>query len=157
MSEATTEGRVTALMGQYAAQMKPWIRFISVLMFICSGLMILVGAGVALIGTLAGAAARETPGAMGLGLVGGALLGGIYVVIGLVYLAPAVFLGRTASAIKRMQSGDPTSALEDVLKNQKSFWRFAGILTLIGIVLAVLGLVAGVGAAILTTLGGVRS
>jgi uncharacterized protein involved in cysteine biosynthesis len=157
VSETTTEGRVTPLMGQYAVQMKPWIRFISVLTFICSGLMIIVGLAVALIGTLAGAIARETPGAMGLGLIGGAFLGGIYMLIGLVYLAPAVFLNRTASAIKRMQTGDPTSALEDVLKNQKSFWRFVGILTLVGIVLGVLALVAGVGAAMLTTLGGVRS
>ncbi len=148
-----TEARITALMGQYAVQMRPWVRFMSVLTFIASGFMILLGLGIALIGTLAGAAARETPSGLGLGLIGGTLVGGIYLVMGALYLAPAVFLHRTAGAIKRMEAGDQTGGLEGVLKNQKSFWRFVGILTLIAIGLMVLGLVAGIGAAVLTTLG----
>lgn len=153
----TNEGRITALMGQYATQMKPWVRFISVLMFIACGFMILAGLGVMLIGTLAGAVARETPGGLGLGLVGGGLLGGVYLLASALYFVPAFFLHRTANAVKRMQAGDQTNGLEGVLKNQKSFWRFVGILTLIFIICMVLALVLGVGAAILTGLSAVRS
>ncbi len=148
------EARITALMGQYAMQMRPWVRLISVLAFIGAGFMVVVGAAFALVGSLAGSALQGTN-ATAFGAVGGAAFGGIYVVLGLVFcLPPAVFLHRTASAIKRMQSGDQTSALEAVLKNQKSYWRFVGILSLIGIVAGVLAFVLGVGAAILIPLLG---
>ncbi len=146
-----SEGRITALMGQYAAQMKPWVRLMSVLSYIGAIFMFVVGAIIALVGSMAGSLAgggSEEFGARGLGMIGGALLGGIYAAMGLIYLPPAIFLGRTASAIGRIQA-DQTTGFEDMLKSQKSFWRYVGILALVMIVLAVLLFVLGVGAAIL--------
>jgi hypothetical protein len=149
VSEATaSEGRVTPLMGQYAAQMKPWVRLMSVLSFLGALVMIAVGAGFALLGTLAGAATQQATGSR-FGAVGGALIGLLYVLLGFVYIPPGVFLHRTASAIKRMKAGDPTSALEDLLKSQKSFWRYVGVLGLVSLGVMVLAFVAGIGAAVL--------
>jgi len=82
------------------------------------------------------------------------LFGWLYILLGVIYIPPGVFLYRTASAIKRMNTGDPTTALEDALKNQKSFWRFVGILSLVGIAIAVLAFIVGVLAAILVPILG---
>jgi hypothetical protein len=145
---AASEGRVTPLMGQYAAQMRPWVRFMSVLTFLAAAFAMIVGAFFALALTLAGVAAQEATGSR-FGALGGAVIGVVYILLGVLYIPPGVFLHRTASAIKRMQAGDATSALEDVLKNQKSFWRFVGILSVVGICITVLAFVVGIGAAVL--------
>jgi ABC-type sugar transport system permease subunit len=66
-------------------------------------------------------------------------------------------LNRTASAARRVGQGDQVNGLEALLKNQKSFWRFVGIVTVIVLILTVLALVLGVGAALLTGLNSVRA
>jgi len=72
----------------------------------------------------------------------------VYVLLAFVYVAPGAYLARYATAIKRLKANSTAGGLEDALKHQKSFWRFAGIVTAIGIVVAVvvvgLAIVAGV-------------
>jgi hypothetical protein len=142
------DGRVTAQMRQYLAQMQPWVRLMSVLTFLAAAFAGIIGVFVALVGTVAGIATRDTSGS-GIGVLGGVLFGWFYILLGAVYIPPGLFLYRTASAIKRMKAGDPTTALEDALKNQKSFWRFVGILSLVAIAIAILVMIAGIIAAVL--------
>jgi hypothetical protein len=77
----------------------------------------------------------------------------VYVLLAFVYVAPGMYLSRYASAIKRLKANATAGGLEDTLKHQKSFWRFVGILTAIGLVVAaivaVLGILAGVIAALM--------
>jgi hypothetical protein len=99
-------------------QTKPWVRFISVMMFIAGALMVLFG-----LFFMVGGAARMPIGLAGFGIV--------YIVIAIIYIIPAVFLwmyaDRMAVFLRNKSSGTLASALEA----QKSFWKFMGILTLI--------------------------
>jgi hypothetical protein len=87
--------------------------------------------------------------------IGGGLLALVYVVLACVYIPLGVYLFRYASAIKHLRANANAGVLEDALKHQKSFWRYAGVLmavclgvTVIGMILAVVvGVIAAVMAA----------
>ncbi len=104
-------------------QTRPWVRFISVMMFIGSGFMVLAGLALAVVGLAgAGAAPQRAVGvALGVG----------YVVMSLIYIIPAVFLWRYADRINAFARERSTGALASALEVQKSFWKFIGVLILI--------------------------
>jgi hypothetical protein len=147
--ELHSSGGPTPLAQHYLDQTRPWVRFMSVVTFVCAGLMVLV-ALVALAASLFGGLAAS--GVEGRGVLGSVVASGVmafvYLVMACVYVLPALYLSRYAAAIKRLQTSSTASGLEDALKHQKSFWRFVGIVTVIGIVIAVLvmglAVVAGV-------------
>jgi hypothetical protein len=112
---------VTPLMAEHLRATKPWVRLISVIMFISVGLMFLGGLGMMFIPTSAGM--------RGAGI--GPLVGIFYFVFGALYLVPAYFLHQYASFIEDFLQGGGDSAMENALGSQKSFWRFVGILTLV--------------------------
>lgn len=97
-------------------QTGPWVRFMSVLMFIGSALMIVGGVAMMAIG------------AMTLGHPENMIIGIIYIPFAILYIMPAVFLGRYASNIKRLNAGRQPGDLEAALESQKSFWKFVGIM-----------------------------
>jgi hypothetical protein len=127
---------ITPAMMACLRQTKPWVRFISIMVFIADvlvfvvGLLLILGAGVfsSLSGTLLGGAP--------LGLIGLS-----YAVIACLFWFPALYLSRYASGIKRACSGDQVGGVEEALKNQRSFWRFAGILLLLFLIFQVVALV----------------
>ena len=102
-------------------QTKPWVRFISVMMFICSALMVLVGFFMML-----GGAIGNSPPGFNMGF-----LGLIYIVMAVLYIVPAVFLWRYADRIALFAQERSTGALALALEAQKSFWKFVGILMLV--------------------------
>ncbi len=115
---------VTHVMIEHLRGTKPWVRFMSVVMFISAGLIFLAGLAIMLI---------PSSGMGGYGL--GPLIGILYILMGGLYLAPAFFLHQFASSISDFLNGGGDSAMENALGSQKSFWRFVGILTLIVICL----------------------
>lgn len=122
---------ITHNMVEALRQTKPWVRFISVLMFIALAFMIL-GALAMLVVGLVGMGNR-----MGMG--GGvpmALLSLVYVVGAILYAPPAVFLWKYASNIGSMAQNQAWG-MEQALKSQKSFWKYVGILMAVMIVLYV--------------------
>ena len=126
--------RYTPLMIQYLRETKPWVRLLSVLGFIFSGLMVLGG----LVVMVAGAAAGEAIGA-GIGVV--------YLVLAGLYLLPLIHLHRYANAIGQAVLGGGATAVEDALLRQRSFWRTVGIMSLVMIglylLIIVVAMVAG--------------
>jgi len=133
ISVATTPKTVAML-----RQTKPWVRFMSILMFIGAAFMIIFGlvAGV-------------------VGIAGGAFEGAVFLILyplmGLLYIFPALFLFRYASRIRDFMAHGLSENLDAALEAQKSFWKFIGILTLIilGIyavifVVAIIALIVGV-------------
>jgi hypothetical protein len=119
-----SHGPITPLMVEYLRETKPWVRFMSVIMFVMVGLILIGSVFMLLIPA------------------GGIFLALIYVAMGVLYLFPAYFLHQYASAIRSLERGGGDVAMEDALRSQKSFWRFVGILTLIimviyGIILVV--------------------
>jgi hypothetical protein len=147
-TESSPASAVTDRTQKYLAETRPWVRFMSIIVFIGAGFMVI--AALAMFAFMsAGGAAANNPLA---GVVGGSGAALIYLALALLYVAPGVFLSRYASAIGRLAKDGSVSTLEDALQHQRSFWRYAGILTLVGLVLAVLviilAIVAGVVAAL---------
>jgi len=124
---------------QYLDQTRPWVRLMSIVTFASAGLMALL-AFVMLVLGMAGGLGGGRRGELGpLGsAIGGGLVSLLYLSLACVYIAPGLFLSRYASAIKRLQTNCSAAVLEDALKHQKSFWRFIGILTIIGIIVGVI-------------------
>lgn len=112
-------------------QTQPWVRFLSVLGFICSALMMLVG--LLGFGTMTLAGADAGPASRFLLLV--------YIPVGVLYFFPSFFLFRYASRINALWTTRSVRQLEDALEAQKSFWKFVGILAAVVIALYLAGIV----------------
>ena len=95
--------------------------FISVLGFVLCGLLVLIG----LIMMLLGGVTDEV------GLVGGIILGFVYLLIAAVYLAVSLQLARYATAIGVFARAPDSLALERALGHQRSFWRLVGIIAIV--------------------------
>jgi hypothetical protein len=106
-------------------QTKPWVRFISISLYIFSGLTLVYGIMIA--------------------VVGGRLLGRIgaapgiaNIIVALCYIFPASFLwayaDRTSVFLQRRSSATLAAALE----SQKSFWKLVGVVMLFGLCICVL-------------------
>jgi hypothetical protein len=109
---------------------QPWVRFLSVLGFICSVLMVFVGSLGFLATLLAGA--RQ-------GLVA-TFVPLVYIPLGIIYFIPSLFLFRYASRINAMWTTRNMRQLEDALAAQKSFWKYVGILAIAVIALYLVGI-----------------
>jgi|WetSurMetagenome_2_1015567.scaffolds.fasta_scaffold225251_2 hypothetical protein len=131
--ESAPPAALTVIAHQYLQQTRPWVRLMSVVTFIGAGLMAVVAGVMLLVGVMGGFAARNgAPSAMG-GAVIGVLTSVFYLVMAAIYVPPAIYLWKYASAIKRLQATADAATLEAALGHQKSFWKFAGICTAIGL------------------------
>lgn len=117
---------------------RPWVRLMSVVMFIIAGFMLLaalamlaVGFGGGRIGNLSGS-----------GLMAGVAL--FYALFALLYIYPARKLWSYASAINQVASNQDSSSLHLALDHQRSFWKFTGLMVLGLIALYVLIIFASV-------------
>ena len=105
-------------------QTRPWVLLMGILCFIVAGLTIL--GGLAFAGMMAfGGAGGPFAGGMGIALPA------IYLIMGLLYIFPGIFLVRYATKINALLSSPTTAALEAALVAQKSFWKFVGISVLV--------------------------
>ncbi|MBK1815348.1 hypothetical protein JIN84_06970 [Luteolibacter yonseiensis] len=129
---AITQGIIEQL-----ARTKPWVRFISVMVFIGAGLMVLL----ALVTMLIGIPANSNP-MFGKGLGFG--FGGIYLLFAGVYIYPGIKLWKYASRIGDLVRSGSVMDLEGALNEQRSFWKFLGIAMLVILSLYVLIIVAAI-------------
>jgi len=119
---------------KFLNQTRPWVRFLSIMVFIGAGFMVIGGLAMLLLsmtGSLVGAGSDT------FGILPGqsVIIGLIYVVLSILYIAPGIFLFRYATAIKVLKSMRTSQALENALKYQRSFWCYVGILTVICLVI----------------------
>lgn len=136
-------GPVSAAAVQALAATKPWVRFMSVMVFIGAAFMVLaaIAMGVAAMsGTMmksSGGAANPFTGPLGLVLIA------VYVVLAIVYIFPGVKLWKYASSIAMLIQTGRDEDLVAALNQQRSFWKFMGVLVLVMLVLYVVLIVAG--------------
>lgn len=130
---AITEEMVNALRGT-----KGWVLLIGILIFIGAAFMVLAGIGMIAGGAAIGGAAPGMPSGMFAGM------GIAYLLIALLYIFPALYLIKYSSAIGRLVSGGQEADMEAALHQQRKFWKFVGVLALIGTVLSVVGIVAAI-------------
>jgi hypothetical protein len=103
-------------------QTRPWVRLVSVVMFLVS-FMMMAGGLFMVVGALGGVG----------GFAGGVgtMVGVVYSVMAMLYIAPAVFLWKYANRIGIFVSDGSTGSLASALESQKSFWKFVGIAMLV--------------------------
>ncbi len=112
---------------QQLAGTKPWVRFISVMMFIGAGFLLLGGLAMGLMGGAIASASKNPmfSGGMGIGIAV------VYVLLALFYLYPAVKLWKYATCIGNLLNSGTLIDLETALSQQRSFWKFVGVITLV--------------------------
>ncbi len=144
-SNLASAGLVSAAAVQQLAATKPWVRFISVMTFIGAGFMSLGAAGMAMMGAMGvtgamGASSRNQVanpfvGGMGFGVAA------LYMVLAIVYLFPGVKLWKYVTAIAELIRTGRDEDLVAALNQQRSFWKFMGIMMIIMICLYILATV----------------
>jgi hypothetical protein len=121
---------VTTRTIEMLSQTRPWVQLIGVLMWIAT--VILAICSIVMI-VLSFMGPNPNP------VVGG--MGVIYLLVILVYWAFAKSLTSYASRINALKASESVADLEDALEAQKGFWRLAGIITVVFLLLYVVILV----------------
>ncbi len=134
-SSAVSEAALAHLAGT-----KPWVRLISVVMFIGAAFILIIAIVFAVAGTAIMANAKL--GAYGAGVTAG--IGIAYGIFALLYIYPALKLWKYASRIGDLLHTRDPLALEMALNEQRSFWKFVGVLVLVMLVLYAVIIVLGV-------------
>jgi hypothetical protein len=137
-----SRGELSETMLRSLKEASPWLRFIGILSFISCGFMTLGGV-VATIVLLAVSSLAEEIGGSYM-----ALLGLLYVVLGVVMFFPARFIYFFGAKIRSYQLNNSQEDLELALKNNKSLWKFFGICCIISLAFVPVGTVVGIIAAI---------
>jgi hypothetical protein len=107
----------------------PWMKFMSIMGFIGSALIIL-SAFVML------AAGSDIP--------NGAIIGVIYIALGGVYIYVSYILWQWASSVSTFVLSRDSRSLENAFARQKALWMTAGILTIVFMALMLIGMIAGI-------------
>jgi len=130
---AITEEMVSALRGT-----KGWVLLIVILLFIGAAITAVMALVMMVGGAAMGAAAQGMPSGMFAGM------GVLYLVMALIYVFQGTYLVRYSSAIGRLLEGGREADMEAALNQQQKFWRLAGVLALIFVVLFLVGMVAAI-------------
>lgn len=136
---------------------RPWVRLLAVLGILSSVVMLLIGAANIVMGAL-GASGGNSAFAE-IGMAGGPILiiGGVfYLLIGFLYLFPSIKLWKFGSSIRQLQLTHGVEDLEAAIAQQRGFWKFTGIMAILGIVLVILMIIGTIvfGAAMASQAGG---
>lgn len=140
----STSGTSTGVVPQEAITQlqgtKPWVRLIGVIMWIAVVLMLLGGVGVAIAGVAGVGAAAQGQGGPQAAMMIGMAVG--YGFVALLYIYPTVKIWKYGTSIGRLVNSRSAEDLVAALDQQRSFWKFVGILFLITIVIYILAIIA---------------
>ena len=150
-----TQGTLSEAMLMYLKAASPWLRFIGILGFIGSGSTALFGVGFTAFGSFVGQVWAQVPGfesfgnlSSSMGLAFGFLVGVIIIACSLLYFFPSLYIYNFGAKIRTYIREGRDQDLEQAFKNNKSLWKFYGIIciiylafiplmTIIGIIVAV--------------------
>lgn len=141
-NSAITQGVMQQLAGT-----KPWVRLISVMMFIGAGLLLVLALVMGLMGGAIASASKNPMFSGGMGIV----IAVVYALMALLYLYPAVKLWKYATCIGNLLNSGTLIDLETALSQQRSFWKFVGVITLVilclyGAIIVIAMVAGGIGA-----------
>jgi len=128
--------KVNEQMIQSMSSTKTWTKLLSIIGFITAGLIIIVGIIFMIFGGAIFSKEAEAPYAV--------LIGIAYILMSLLYIIPSRYLFMYSSALSRFLGAKSELELESALSYQKSFWKFWGILFLIGIIIGTIGIFAAI-------------
>ena len=132
---ASTSFNITQPMLLSLRQTKPWVMLVSVIGFIYIGISVFFS----VVAMFIFSQFNDTG-----SFVSSSMLVVMNILMGILYFFSSLFLFKFASSIGRLLDGGGATEMEEALSNQKSFWKFVGILVIIAIILGVLGVVAAI-------------
>lgn len=125
----------------YLAETARWGKFLSILGFILTGLLLIVGI------FMGSFMASTMSAAEGFGGISSSFFTIVYLAIALVYFFPCLYLFRFSTKAQDALRSNDQSSLTEGFKNLKSCFRFMGILTIVILGFYALAFVIGIGAA----------
>jgi hypothetical protein len=127
VEQGVPRGVLTPAMVLYLKEASPWLRFLGVLGYIGAVILVLVGISFAAV-TAAGLSMLD---AGILGGVTGTLMGGIYLVMGIVAFFPARFTHNFGVKIRNYLLSNGEKELEEALRYNRALWKFNGIVAIV--------------------------
>jgi hypothetical protein len=151
------QAALTDTMLRYLREASPWLRFLGIMGIIASGLMIAGGIIAAIVMSVVPMSLAEELGApdfpmssfLPLGI-----LGLVYVPVGVLFFFPSRFIYLFGAKIRSYMKGNAERELELAFKNNKSLWKFYGILCIINLAFVPLGIAGGLVVAITSAILG---
>jgi hypothetical protein len=147
------EWRLTETMVLYLKGASPWLRFLGILGFIGAGGTMLGGLLFLISGALGGwfladvlASQMDTLDAAEAGIAGGVTIftGILIIITGIICSFPARFVYNFGNKIKNFLQNNSEGELEAAFKNNKSLWKFIGIMAIIYLAFVPVLLIASV-------------
>jgi hypothetical protein len=120
---------VTELTVDLLRQTRPWVLFMAVLAFVGCGLIMVMGVIMVAVGFVS-SGSDPIPKFVGL----------IYLPFALLYIYPGIKLWKYGSAIGRLVTSRTPAELEAALAEQKSFWKYTGVVAAVVLVLYAVGI-----------------
>jgi len=120
-------GSLTATMLKYLKEASPWLKFVGILGFISCGLIILGSISFIIISVVAASLLSE------FGNFPIWLVSPLYLAMGAVLFFPSLFTYNFGEKIRKFLFSNSEEDLEEALKNNKSLWKFYGIMCIISI------------------------
>jgi len=147
------QGTITETMLIYLKGASPWLRFIGILGFIGAGITVLYGIAFFAFVPIVGRVWGEIPGFKQFSAFMGAAFGGTMAVflmgVAVLVFFPSLFIYRFGDKIRSYLRTGTEQELELALKNNKSFWKFIGILHIIELAFIPLLIIGGIIAAVM--------
>ncbi|MCL2231738.1 MAG: hypothetical protein FWB99_01510 [Treponema sp.] len=145
------QGALTEDMLVYLKGASPWLRFVGILGFISAGMMVLWG----LVSLILFPLMRDAWGdfTVALGLVMGGAMAAVFIGMGALIFFPSLFTYRFGGKIRNYLRTGAEQELEQAFKNNKSLWKFVGILCIIYLAFLPLMIVGSIIAAFASVMG----
>lgn len=129
---------LTGTMLRYLKEAVPWLRFVGIMGFISSGFTAIAGISFTVVGLVTTSIADV------FGFFPPGLVGLFYVGLGAVLFFPARFTYSFGSRLRNYQLNNSERELEEAFKNNKSLWKFHGILTIVYLAIIPVSMIIGI-------------
>jgi hypothetical protein len=147
---------LTDAMLSYLKEASPWLKFVGVLGFISSGLPVIWGLSMFAFFPLIKESLNSVPGLEVFGETSGMIFGMsmavFFIGIGVVMIFPSLFIYKKKKKIRDYLQTGSDLELELAFKINKSFWKFVGIFSIVGLASFPLPMIGIIIAALVTTL-----
>ena len=125
--EASNELSLSRGSLSFLSEIARWTKFLSILMFIGIGFMVIIGFFAGSIFDKLGSVSQQPynmpfPGFM---------LGFIYIIMALIYFPPVLYLFNFSTKIKKALANKDNRVLENAFENLKSHYKYIGIFTIV--------------------------
>ena len=133
-----------SLLKTYSSQLAKWQKIVGVFFAVSVVLMVLFGLVCIIFAGQLGSDFEESVG----GAIGIRAMGVLYFLLGLLYFFPTKYLLNSAKKIKEWVVSDDERDLTEGVMNTKSFFKFTGVLCIIGLSILAVAIIAVAVAAI---------